>query len=449
MIERIRQILLSFIRERTFSLSCFVVLALLIFKPDASFREMLLHFPAELSWRGGFLIVAGLWMLFLFGTLLKFQFAQFRSHLVPYFRSTHMAVFVGIGLAMTLLGFFWLDRISQTLTMRYILLSGILFGLITIILAYMSYVPIVIAVGFLWVVFISDVFIWSQTNFGWGMTLAINSFLVFGAALFLIWRFAVLREESFEYPYLLWSFEKLGSAKRGGLISLCRLTQPIRERLFLSKNGVDIKTFQSIPDIFSQALYLDAGRMKMVVILFFLFLALAPLYAFELDPIKAVLQAHQKYFFLIAFPAVLTIIFNEHLLIVRNSEWLRPISVGAWIKARVLLLHVEAIYYWASILFILVILPQIVFLQRISADQVLSAPTLLTGLLTVSFLGMGFLSKTLNGWVGAVLLAVMVAGALFSFSILETQNMLFIFAAWTVAWIVIWGLLVKQWLNRE
>jgi hypothetical protein len=160
-----------------------------------------------------FLFIFGVWFMMLLGIFLKRQFASYRAHLLPGYRKPHIYAAFIVFLVSVAAVIAWLTSLPVAVialpfdVVLLIALQGIVFSLFALYLGYLS-IEVFLLLIYLAITLLSmttwDAFgllgVGSSADLSRQLVLAC---LALAFLLFLRHRLLTLREEYFEYPYLL------------------------------------------------------------------------------------------------------------------------------------------------------------------------------------------------------------------------------------------------------
>jgi len=345
------------------------------------------------------LFVFSLWMAFHFGILIKRQFANFQSSVLPGYRTAHMIAWLFIyALVIALeilwargmrLDFPWLPKTS----MPGVWALGLLVSLFIMGIGYLSmgrvllygYCMLLVASAFF--VQVSDLY---QANPG----LVYVPFVLWGVGLGLfIWRLSTLREESIEYPHLLtWppkdmagTYRTARPARRLGRGILPRATAP---------------RYPKFKNIFTRITHWDLalgdepGLLRPVAWVIFGIYVLAFL---KITWITEWLKAVYANFGVLVFtPLVMIVIRHYKLLVFWGYDTLRPLPKAQYIRDQIAGMFVQAGAYWVLTVLVLGLGPAKMFYGPDFLSASLGGYFFLTGCLLFLILSVLILLMTVE-----------------------------------------------------
>ena len=393
-----RQIILLYLHYRTLMI---LTACLCLGAVGSSFllRFGLAHFsrPFLIEARedvGMFLWIFGIWFLMLLGVFLKRQFATHRAHLLPRYRGPHIHIALLVFLIFLGATAAWFASLPAAVVatpldvLLQIVLQGVLFFLFAMYLGYLS-VEVVLLLVFLGIS-LGSAISWDAFGLlgvGTGgsalqpfilASLIVISLVLFGA------RLIKLREEHFEYPYLLtWPPKELAK-NQARVYSFFLGLDAFLERVFGGRSRE--RRYPAYPkergilcrsrhwDCFEQgALRSLQGLLLVATPLYLLYLKANPqIYAFFTG-------VHSNFFLLVAAPIMTALCFSYKKMGYWQRDMMKPVRRKNILKERGVALLTALASFWALFAFYFAVLPNIIIDPALLGTPMFWAHLLLTG----------------------------------------------------------------------
>ncbi|MBF0123346.1 MAG: hypothetical protein HQL21_08100 [Candidatus Omnitrophica bacterium] len=461
MMRKLFLVLKLYAREKAFAFMALIFLLVIFLKPEESFGN-LLEISPDAKWIGGLLWVAGVSLTFILGPLIKIQFAQPRAHLVPHYRSVHFSAFLVVGAvlfgtALWGISCFFTRAEWSLASQADIVLSGCLIVLLNLGLSYLSMAPVFFVFYLLWCV--AAIPGYSLAHQYWSIeqvNIAMAVAFVLGTMLFCV-RLFFIKEESLEYPHLLWKFESRSIGSEDSLRWLWSWGRRVQSRLGMGTRVFQARPYAQIRGFLSRAFYLDAGRSRVIFWAGVLGVLLLPFYVFFLIAQKEVLSifinGQHKDFFLVVIPTMITIVVSGNRLFASVAERLWPVARREWVWGRIAVLQLQLAFVWAGSFVLLVGVPSFVVGKMILLGSGhFWVEIFLTLIMSYVFLGLGLWSHGLKPFQGMGIFVLLAMAGVVSFQklpLMASLEGMWLIAGWVVIWIIIWGNLLTQWLRSE
>jgi hypothetical protein len=308
------------------------------------------------------LFIFTLWLAFLFGILIKHQFASCRAHVLPGYRTASILtlmifylVFIGLSILWgsgMKLDFPWMPHVS----MAGVWSTALIVSLFVILLGYYS-IGRFLLYGYCFLVLSSIFFVQIMDIYRVNHAITFLPLILwFTGIIFFIWRLFSLREESFEYAYLLtWPpKESAGYLKRKRL----RVDAPSR----LEVTG---KKYPKKMNIMKRAAHWDLSEGKDVNFIWSVILVLAGIYVLVFFNVTWVINwlknVNNNFFLLVFTPLVIVTIRHYKNLIFWGLDILRPLQKKEYFKDQIARVFLHVFQYWLLIGTVLGFIPTILF----------------------------------------------------------------------------------------
>ena len=345
-----------------------------------------------------FFVVVSVWLAFTSGVLLKRQMAHFRASLLPHYRVPHILVPYGFFALFVMVFCYWLVSLYPVIIIKpaaiwavfvlcALMVSGVIWvGYLSInLLVYLSYF---LMLGVSWqaynlVVFLTENAVW-QSILGWGSV---------GLMLVLARRLMTLKEESFEYGYvMIWPQKDFlhNQIKAGELYT--RSVRSLRKRLGIETVVNPLPDYPRRAALWRRAFHwhrIDFAELKSVWVVL---LALTPVYMIYISRFSLLhgffKDPYNNFLLYTVAPVLLVLCANHRNMTTWGYDMLKPVRKGDFIKEQGVVLAGGLGLYWFLFVFYLVLIPQLLLKPEALALTRFWGYLLLTGsfaLLTLSW----------------------------------------------------------------
>jgi hypothetical protein len=327
-----------------------------------------------------------IWISFIFGIQLKRQFANHRASLMPRYRSTHLLAGGILYAFFTIIAVLWWTNLKIVLANQFIdlpriLLTCIFVSLLIVTLGYLS-----ISV-FLFMAYFSILLLASQ-SYDIVMTINTSSSVlqgvwigIGGLIFFLILRLWYLKEDGFEYPFLLtWPQKDL---MRNQLQAAHALFAPLRRFIFIRRVPLTIPKYPFQATVIRRVMHwdiFDHAELKWVWVLLVL---VSPFY---IHFVRTAVELHEFYaktyanFLLLAVsPVLIAVIANYKKMAYWGYDLLKPVPRERVIRERGMGIFGGLIVLWVLFCFYFSVIPSMVLDPSILKTIKFWAYILLTG----------------------------------------------------------------------
>ena len=336
------------------------------------------------------LFVFTVWLAFVFGVLIKRQFANHRASLLPHYRGAHLMMAVLIYLVFLAAAYLWeigtapnpILKITSSELMG-IYLACLFMSILIIYFGYLS-IGIVLFLAYFVVLVIAGqtqvVIDFLGESSGTHNALAIGT----GALiLFFGFRLMKLKEEMFEYSFLFsWPQKDLVRNQLRFSQVFVSLTDQIRKLLRIKRRALNISAYPRTKNILSRALhwdYIERTELKGVVILLVL---LTPCYLYFVKNYPALHKFTTPYsnFLLYAVaPVLITICGRYKQMAYLGYDLLKPIRKSQFFQERGIILFQDFLVYWFLFTVYFAVLPSKILMPAVLMTPKFWIYLLLTG----------------------------------------------------------------------
>jgi hypothetical protein len=347
------------------------------------------------------LFVFTAWLLFLFGVIVKRQFANHRASLLPNYRGAHLAVMVLIYLSFLAAAYFWeigvkpnpVFKITST-ELVGIYLSCLFMSLLIVYFGYLSIGMVLFLAYFVVLVLAGQ----TQSVIDFlGQSLETRGSLVIGTivvAFFFVVRLLTLKEGMFEYSFLFsWPQRDFVSNQLRVSQVFVSITDWFRKILGIKERVLNIPVYPHRKGLLSRALhwdYIERSELKGVLVLL---VVLTPGYLYFVAHYPAL---HKFYktpylnFLLYAIaPVLITICGRYKQMAYLGYDLLKPIRKSEFMKERGIILGQDFLSYWLLFVMYFAVLPNKILMPEILGTVKLWNYLLLTfgyGFLTLAWI---------------------------------------------------------------
>jgi|GEM_PF-2995030 len=353
---------------------------------------------------GMFLWIFGVWFVMLLGVFLKRQFATHRAHLLPRYRAAHVcAAFLVFALFLSAAAAWLLTLPAEVVATPWhvlwqLALLGVLFLVFAVYLGYLS-VELILLLAFLGIS-VGSAISWDAFGLlrvgagGPPAQLPVLASLIFVSAALFMARLMTLREEHFEYPYLLtWPPKELAKNQARVYGLLLRVEQAIdlllRGEVFLEKVfgkrtcGPRYPAYPRHRGVVARSRHWDCFESRSLRHLQVLVLVATPLYLWYLKANPQVhiffTGVHENFFLLVAAPILTALCFNYKKMGYWQRDMMKPVRRRDIVRERGTALLIALFSFWALFALYFAVLPSIVIDPALLRSAMFWAHLALTG----------------------------------------------------------------------
>ncbi|MCR4337537.1 MAG: hypothetical protein NUV91_07010 [Candidatus Omnitrophica bacterium] len=368
MINRIRHILLLYLRETSFVLLFWVLVLGVLFAhflfTDLDFHQWLVRYitttqyPVFSIW-SSVMLGAGIWITCLLGWMFKVQYAHPRSSLLPHYRSSHLMV-GWICYLLIVIGAIWVIHVGgsfyqDTSDKQFaFFVAAVFFSAFNLILGYISWPTFAVVLwGMLCLFSNYEYFILTQI-LGEFLTNVFVLILTSSALLLLTWRLFHLKEEHWEYPYLF-SWTRTSQRQHDALLTT--LLDMVEKRLPSHQKHKPLKILRW--DVLRFSIYKTILFFSAIILPFYL------LYIKALSEyFLSFYQSPFKYFLLCAYSVIVIFGFHLRSISLWGRELLFPMERKRFIKEKGMNLLIQIYLLWLFLFILIILLPYMLLMPE-------------------------------------------------------------------------------------
>lgn len=309
------------------------------------------------------LFIFTLWLAFHFGILIKHQFANCRSSVVPGYRRAHIIAILLIYFIFIVLGVLWAHGMRldfpwmSRMSMSGVWGTALLVSLFVILLGYLS-IGRCLLYGYCFLVLSSIFFvqimdIYKMNDLFARLPLALWGL---GSGLF-IWRLLTIHEESFEYGHILTWPPREFSGYIGGK----------EKKTVPQGRGAEgnVSRYPYADGIFKRVLHWDLALGTEVQFIWSILWVIVGIYVLVIFDVPWIVNwlknINGNFLLLIATPLVIGAIRNYKSLIFWGYDILRPISRQRYLTDQIAGALLRFFEYWSLIVIVLGVIPALLF----------------------------------------------------------------------------------------
>lgn len=318
--------------------------------------------------------ILGLWLMFSFGVLIKRQFANDRASLMPGYRLPHilsaLAILFVMGIlliflsrgAMNLSKLFCLHALGAQINFASIYLVVFFMGLLTLYLGYLSIGYFVVA-GYIFLAFIGQNMVTILQIFS-SNSLTFKIAVIAIVALFLLFirRLLTLKNESFEYPFLLtWPPQK--TLRNQAVIEekAYRFKTRCLKIFRIPTRKVTIRAYYEQSQLWARAYnWGSIGQPRIFSLLLLSLLGLPAYWVFLKSPAAEFItntRAENNFLLLAGAAVLLTVISNYKNMIFWSCDLIKPVRRSDFFKEQGIKFYCDLFVFWLVICFYFALVP--------------------------------------------------------------------------------------------